>query len=206
MATAKQPKNLLQKQNNQHSFLFFHRKSMSINTKHAVNDCIEHHRDESVFMEHTDASPQITERRRRVQTLTSCVSAQASWPENCPWAKTKRVKQRRFKNCSKDRKVRNHQAYKLQRSEFSPSRSTTHISFHSQFEQINNMNKEICKTFLMFHAWKAESNYPHKLGLGNILNVKLVSFSVHKLKLQSNWHHRMLNCNLKLWKKFCGEN
>lgn len=161
IATARQPKKNLLQNKKTISIHFSHRKSISINTKHAVNVFVEHNRDESVFMEHTDASPQITDRRRRVRTLTSCVSAQASWPENCPCAKRKRVRQRLFlKIAAKTEKweITKQKAYTLQRSEFSPSRSTTRISFHSQFEQINNTNQEICKTFFFqcatLKGWK----------------------------------------------------
>ncbi len=120
---ARQPKNLLQKHKTI-IILSFHRKIMSINTNHAVNVCMDHNRDESA---------QITEWRRRVQTLTSCVSAQASWPENCPCAKRKRVKQRQ----------------RRQKSEKSPSRKLTNFidlnSVHQDpphiFHFTHNLNK-----------------------------------------------------------------
>lgn len=122
---ARQPKNLWQK----HKTIIIISPQKTHEHKHtACCTCL--HRTQE--MKACLWSTQITERRRSVQTLTSCVSAQASWPENCPCAKRKRVN-----NYSEDREERNHRAESLQTSQV----WIQSIKIHHVFHFTHNLNK-----------------------------------------------------------------
>lgn len=81
-----------------------------------------------------------------VQTLTSCVSAQASWPENCPCAKRKRVKQTpSLESRSEDREVRNHPAEKL-----------------ANYKRLNSVHQDSPHISISLTIWPNKSNKQNK--------------------------------------------